>query len=173
MSRKADPTSWATLQQLLVERYDDLRQRLTRRLGSTDAAQDALQELYLRIHHFKRDDTVTNPMSYLVASAANLARDTWRTEQRRAKLTDIEAFYEIIDEMPGPDRIVEGRQSLAVFARSLQKLTDRQRAILVAVHVEHLSQSEIAARLKISSRLVRLELQRALEHCEGCLAKYL
>ena len=39
----------AALRQLLVERYDDLRQRLARRLGSMEFATEVLHETYLRL----------------------------------------------------------------------------------------------------------------------------
>lgn len=171
MNRKDNADSWETLRQLLVDRYDELRQRLTYRLGSADAAQETLHELYLRIDRPDGVGALKSPTSYLVTSAVNLARDRWRTEARRAKRFDVEAFYEIIDDNPGADRVTESKQTLEVLSRAIQQLTPRQRAILVAVRFDHLTQEEIAERLNISSRLVRIELQRALEHCASYLRK--
>jgi RNA polymerase sigma-70 factor (ECF subfamily) len=164
-------TDWSTLRQLLVERYDDFRQRLTRRLGSADAAQESLHELYLRMDRPDSAGALQNPSSYILTSAVNLARDRWRTENRRAKRIDIDALYDLIDETPGPDRVAEGRLTFEALKRALDQLTPRQREIMVAVRFEHLTQPEIAKRLNISPRLVRIELQRALEHCEASLAK--
>src|SRR5262245_44008267 len=109
MSSQDDETSWQTLRQLLVERYDHFRQRLTRRLGASDAAQETLHELYLRLDRSDSAGTLQNPSTYLLTSAVNLARDRWRTEHRRAGGVDIDALYALIDENPGPDRIVESR----------------------------------------------------------------
>jgi RNA polymerase sigma-70 factor (ECF subfamily) len=164
-------TDWSTLRQLLVERYDDFRQRLTRRLGSADAAQESLHELYLRMDRPDSAGVLDNPSSYILTSAVNLARDRWRTENRRAQRVDMDALYELIDETPGPDRIAEGHLAFEALKRALDQLTPRQREIMIAVRFEQLTQPEIARRLNISSRLVRLELQRALEHCESSLAK--
>jgi RNA polymerase sigma factor (sigma-70 family) len=164
-------TSWSALRQLLVERYDDFRHRLTRRLGSSDAAHETLHELYLRMDRPDSAGALQNPTSYIVTSAVNLARDRWRTEHRRAQHIDVDALYDLIDEAPGPDRIIEGRLAFEALSISLDQLTPRQRDIIIAVRFEQLTQSEIANRLGISPRLVRIELRRALEHCEACLAK--
>lgn len=166
MSQNRQSTSWAALRQLLVDRYQDLRSALTYRLGSADAADETLHELYLRMDRRDRADILGNPVAYLLVSAVNLARDRWRTERRRADRHDVEAFFEIVDESPGPDRIAESQQMLDVLMTAVRQLTPRQRTILVAVHFEHLTHAEIAKRLGISTRLVRLELHRALEHCE-------
>ena len=170
MTRDADETSWTTLRELLIERYDHLRQRLARRLGSTDAAQETLHELYLRMERTDNVGVLQNPSSYLLTCAVNLARDRWRTEDRRSKRIDVDALYEIIDESPGPDRVVEGRLTFEAVGRALDRLTPRQRDIMIAVRFEGLTQPEIAQRLGISSRLVGLELQRALESCQAFLA---
>jgi RNA polymerase sigma-70 factor (ECF subfamily) len=121
-----------------------------------------------------RPDSVSalrNPTSYLLTSAVNLARDRWRTEHRRARRVDVDALYELIDESPGPDRVAEGRLTFEALRRALDQLTPRQREIIIAVRLEQLTQPEIAKRLNISPRLVRVELRRALEHCEATLAK--
>jgi RNA polymerase sigma-70 factor (ECF subfamily) len=171
MTEKDDETRWSALRQLLVDRYDDFRQRLTRRLGSADAAHETLHELYLRLDRPGAVGALQNPNAYILTSAVNLARDRWRTEHRRAQRVDVDALYDLIDENPGPDRIVEGRLAFEALRRALDQLTPRQREIMIAVRFEQLTQPQIAKRLNISPRLVRIELQRALEHCEASLAK--
>ncbi|WP_229743684.1 RNA polymerase sigma factor [Aliidongia dinghuensis] len=158
---------------MLIEQYDDLRRRLTRRLGSADAAHETLHELYLRMDRPDGVSALRNPATYILAVAVNLARDRWRTENRRAERVDESALYELIDENPGPEQVAEGRSSLEALVRALDLLTPRQRMIMVAARFERLPQAEIARRLNISTRLVQIELQRALEFCEEFLAKNL
>jgi len=173
MRRQESETSWTALRQLLIDHYDDLRRRLTRRLGSADLAHETLHELYLRMDRPDGVGTLRNPATYLFAIAVNLARDRWRTENRRARRVDMAALFELIDENPGPDRVAEGRSTLQALDRALAQLTPRQRAIMIAVRSERLPQSEIARLLGISTRLVQLESRRALEFCEDYLAKNL
>lgn len=171
MSRTSDDTSWEALRQLLVERYDHFRRRLTRRLGSSDAAQETLHELYLRMDRTDNAGALQNPNNYILTSAVNLARDRWRTENRRAGRADIDALYDLIDENPGPDRIIEARSTVEALKEAMAELSPRQREILIAARYEKLTQEEIGKRLNISPRFVRRELQYALQHCETRLAK--
>jgi RNA polymerase sigma factor (sigma-70 family) len=168
-----DETSWAALRQLLVARYDEFQRRLSRRLGSVDVAQETLHELYLRLDRPDSAGTLQNPGAYLLTSALNLARDQWRAEQRRGERVDMDELYAIVDENPGPERIIESRRAVELLSRALLTLTSRQRKILLAARVERLTQPEIAKRLNISERYVRTELQRALRHCHRYLANNL
>ena len=43
------PTSLSVLRDFMLQRYDDLKARLTRRLGCPDLASDALQDTWLRL----------------------------------------------------------------------------------------------------------------------------
>jgi RNA polymerase sigma-70 factor (ECF subfamily) len=164
-------TSWTALRQLLVDRYDDLRRRLTRRPGSDDLARETLHELYLRMDRQQSIGVLRSPSTYLLTAAVNLARDRLRTENRRARRGAGEARYDRIDARPGPDRSVEGQSEFEAFSRALSQLTPRQRTIILAVRLEQLSREEIAKRLNISRSLVQLELQRALEFCEDFIAR--
>lgn len=171
MSERHQDMSWATLRQVLVDHYDDLRRRLTRRLGSDDLARETLHELYLRMDRSGSAGILLRPSTYLLTSAVNLARDRWRTENRRARRSSVDELYDLIDENPGPDRAVEAQSDLDAFKRAVAQLTPRQRQIVVAVCFEQLPRPEIARRLQVSRSLVQLELQRALEFCQVFIEK--
>lgn len=162
-------TSWAALRQLLVERYDDLRRRLTRRLGSVDLASEALHEMYLRLDRVDSPGAVASPTAYLFRAAFNIASDTRRTERRHAGQMTADGLNEVPDRMPGPDGIAEARLELAALVDALLRLPPRQRAILIAARYEQIPRAEIAKRYKISRRSVQVELQRALEACKDYL----
>lgn len=172
MSEEHPETSWATLRQLLVDHYDDLRGRLTRRLGSDDLAREALHELYLRMDRPDSAGRLRNPTNYLVTTAVNLARDRFRTENRRSRRAVVDALDGLVEDRPGPDRIAEARSELDAFTRALDRITPRQRAVVVAVRFERMSRPDVAKRLNISRSLVQLELQRALQFCENYLAEH-
>jgi RNA polymerase sigma factor (sigma-70 family) len=163
-------TSWASLRQLLVDRYYDLRDRLTRRLGSIELASEALHEVYLRLDRADRPGVVNSPAAYLFRAAYNIASDHRRTENRHAGRAVVDGL-DIPDRSPGPDGIAEARAELAALERALLTLPPRQRAILIAARYELIPRAEIARRYKISRRLVQAELQRALEACKNYLEK--
>lgn len=160
-------TSWAGLRQLLVDRYYDLRERLTRRLGSAELASEALHEVYLRLDR-KEPPRVDSPAAYLFKAAYNVANDRRRTEHRHAAhpLTDAS---DIPDEAPRPDNVAMAKDEIATLARALLTLSPRQRAILIAARYQGISREEIARQYNISRRQVQFELQRALQACKDYL----
>jgi RNA polymerase sigma factor (sigma-70 family) len=155
---------------MLVDNYEDFRRKLTRRLGSDDLARETLHDLYLRMDRPQPIGVLRSPSTYLLTAAVNLARDRLRTENRRARRVAVDALYDLIDENPGPDRLIEAQSDIEAFYKALSRLTPRQRAIVVAIRLEKLSRDEIAKRLNISRSLVQLELQRSLEFCHAFIA---
>ncbi|MEX7329343.1 RNA polymerase sigma factor, partial [Pseudomonas aeruginosa] len=53
------------LRSFLADRYDDLKQRLSRRLGSAELAGDALQDTYVRLGRAEVAGAVQSPAAYL------------------------------------------------------------------------------------------------------------
>src|SRR3546814_19932593 len=75
--------TWKTLRDVLVERYDDFARLLSRRLGSQDLAEDALQDTFLRLAREGELAPVRDPRGYLYRMAYNIAAHRSRTERRR------------------------------------------------------------------------------------------
>src|SRR5262249_54384575 len=101
-------TSWAVLRGLLAERYEELKGRLARRLGSEELASECLHETWLRLHRAGNAEAVESPPAYLLHVAFNIARDRLRADNRRARQSEIDAVRGIADPMPGPDRAGRG-----------------------------------------------------------------
>jgi RNA polymerase sigma-70 factor (ECF subfamily) len=157
-------TGWA-LRQLLVDRYDDFRRRLARRLGSEELALEALQETYLQLHRDVEYQPVRNPESYLYGIALNMAAALGRTERRFASKAEIEAAMELADQAAGPARAAEAIFELEALEQALRELPVRRRAIFLAARVQQMPIRDIAAELGLSTRSVEMEIRRALEHC--------
>ncbi|WP_049824677.1 RNA polymerase sigma factor [Rhodopseudomonas palustris] len=149
----------------MVDRYGDLRRRLTRRLGSADWADDALQDTYVRLNGSEVVGEVRNPVAYLLRAAFNNALNLRRAETRRLSADEVDALLHIADDAPDVLRIIEGRSDIERLKRIMTELTPRQREILLAARVDGLSRHEIADRLGISVSLVEKELRRAQEFC--------
>ncbi len=166
-------TDWAALRNVLIESYDDLARRLTKRLRSSDLAQEALQDTYVRLE--KRSGTeplqVENPLHYVLRIATNLALDRQRSERRFAGLLDIDQALEVPDETPDPEQVTEARSDLAALERALAELPARQRAIFLAVWKESLTPEEIARKFGIGKRRVYYELEAARLACAAILKK--
>ncbi|CAB3928913.1 RNA polymerase sigma factor [Achromobacter deleyi] len=159
------PSSLSVLRDFMLQRYDDLKARLTRRLGCPDLASDALQDTWLRLE--AKDDLgpVDSPGPYLMRMAVNVAVDQQRVENRRLTVAEAEVLLNVPDPAPGPDRIAEGRAELDALTRAMGELPARQRVILLAVRLEGLPQNDIAEQLGVSLRTVERELRNAHEYC--------
>ncbi|MBB4199994.1 hypothetical protein CCR94_21610 [Rhodoblastus sphagnicola] len=162
--------TWNTLRELLVDQYDDFRKRLTRRLGSAELADESLNETWLRLHRGDEAGVVRSPAGYLLRMATNIATDHRRAENRRARRSDVRDALEVLpDPAPSPEREVAARSEVKALHRAIAALPHRSREILIAGRVKGLSQNEIADRFGITPRMVRMELRRALDHCEAFL----
>jgi RNA polymerase sigma factor (sigma-70 family) len=158
-------TSLIALRQIFLDRYDDLKRRLARRLGSADLAGEALQDTWLRLAHIEAVDAVRSPKSYLFRIAFNMARDRQRSEKQHPSFEDFGSVLHIVDETPNPAEIAEARSDLRALQMVLTELPPRRRAILLAARVDNLPRQEIAERLGVSLRLVSKELRIAHEYC--------
>jgi RNA polymerase sigma-70 factor (ECF subfamily) len=154
-----------TLRAFLVDRYSDLKRRLARRLGSTDWAEDALHDTYLRLDRMETVGEVHDPGAYLLRAAFNIAMNRRRAEDRRLSAKDVDALLHIADDAPDALRIIAGRLDLMKLKQAMAELPPRRRAILLAARLDGLTRQQIADRFGISVSMVEKELKRAQEYC--------
>jgi len=165
--------TWATLRALFVDRYGEFKHRLARRLGSADLAAETLQETWLRLERPGNPGVVERPDAYLFRIALNVAADRRDADNRRLALSEIEMLRHLDEDELDPERIAESRSEITALARALDELPPRCRAIFIAARLDETPHKVIAARYRISTRMVERELKRALEHCGERLARNL
>jgi RNA polymerase sigma-70 factor, ECF subfamily len=153
------------IRRLFVDRYDDLKQRLTKRLGSADLAGDAMHDTWLRLERVESIGVVQSPHSYLFRIVLNAADDQRRLQKRHASAIEIENLLELADDTPTPEQTALARSDLEAFKAILAELPTRRRAVFLAARVGNIPRQEIADRLGISRRLVGKELLLAHEYC--------
>jgi len=159
------------LRDIFVSSYEAMRIRLTHRLGSEVLARETLHDTYVRLHHHG-DIVVSHPRAYLLRMALNIASDNKRSEGRQARAADMEAVtVQIGDDAADCLRHLAGRQDLQLLEKALMELTPRRRQILLASRLYHRTLWQIAACLKISQRLVEMELKAAVAHCAERLGR--
>ena len=155
------------LRNFLVSRYDELKQRLARRLGNAEQAGDALQDTWLRLQSREEEDAIQSPGSYLVRVAVNIAMDIQRRQSRSLSIDEVQSLMELSDPAPGPARTAELRSEVTSLLKFIDRMPERRRTILMLVRWEGLQQKDVAARLGLSIRVVEHELKRAHDYLDA------
>jgi RNA polymerase sigma-70 factor, ECF subfamily len=158
-------TSRSELLNALVTGYDDLKRRLTARLGSAELAGDALQDVFLRLGSSSIGDVVKSPRAYLLRAAFNIAMNRVIAEKRLSAASDIDAFFDIPDDRPDQGRIVEANSEIAALKRAIRELPRRRQEIIVAVALNDVPIITLAARYGVTVRTIQIELKYAILHC--------
>lgn len=165
MGRPMSESGLATLRRTLLSRYEVLVRRLTRRLGSSDRAAEALQETFLKLERTEDLGPVANPEAYLLRVAVNMAGSQDRAERRRLKSDEVDALLGVADPAPDPEAVMMSLSDLEALRRVLMDLPARQREILLRARVEGESGQALAERFGVTTRTIELELRRALDFC--------
>jgi RNA polymerase sigma-70 factor (ECF subfamily) len=153
----------------LVEHYDGLIRKLTRRLGSSDFAHEALHETFLRLDRVTDAEPVRSPADFIFRTAINIAKDRQKAQNYRVSAAEIDALLDVCDDGPDPAKVAEARSEIEAFKRALAELPPRPREVLCSISIEGQRPHEVAARLKVSVRTVESDLKLALGHCADAL----
>ena len=127
-------------------------------LETQDDAEDAVQELYLKLWR-NRDalDAVRNPRAYAVTLLRNICLDRIRQASRMVEAEPQEGSFGVFD----PDRAMDERERLQKVLAALKSLPDKQRDILILRTVEGLDYNEIAAITGTDNLTLRVLLSKA------------
>ena len=133
-----------------------------RRIHNFPEAEDLTQEVLLRIAQKSETLDTGRPDAYVFQIAANLLRDRARRNNGRdSYLSGISAADDGQVEERDPDRVLQGRQSLASVLAALRAMPERTRTIFILFRLENLKQREIADMLGVSIRTIEQHVARA------------
>jgi RNA polymerase sigma-70 factor (ECF subfamily) len=145
----------------LLDGYDELVRRLTRRLGSADLAREVIHETYLRFERVGDMEPVRNPDGYIYRTAVNIAKNKGTIERRYLNASDTELLIGIVDEAPDPERSAQARSQAEVLKRALTQLPPRRREIFEASWGDEVPHAELALRYGVHVRTIQRELEQA------------
>ncbi|WP_202948596.1 RNA polymerase sigma factor [Novosphingobium sp. AP12] len=140
--------------------YVLLLQRLSGRLGSREAAVEALHDTYIKLRSRPEIGQVKNPRAYLYRMAMNLAKNRRRNEARIVPFA-IAAFLDLPDTAPSQDRAIGAEQAIKLAVAALRSQSIKRQEIFLAKWRDDKSQAEIAADFGMHKRSVQKELAKA------------
>ncbi len=147
---------------VLVERYQGAVYNLAyRMLGDPQEAEDAAQEIFVRIYRqLAQYDSERKFSTWVLAIATNFCIDQLR--RRRLQLVPLEQIVPWARAREaGPEGAALDREAQDEVQRLLRKLPEKYRAPLVLRYWQDLSCAEIAEVLKVPEGTVKTQLHRA------------
>jgi RNA polymerase sigma-70 factor (ECF subfamily) len=160
--------------ELFREHNQTLVRFLNARLGSEQEAKEIAQEAYVKLLQLERRVAISFMRAYLFRIAANLAIDRIRQRKSQGLHEDIDLFEELEDSA-APERTVMAAEELERIVRFVEELPKRCAEAFVLHRFHGLRPSEVASAMRISDRMVRNHLVRALVYCklriDGCSAQ--
>src|SRR5262245_25509803 len=143
-------TTAGALRALLAAKYPEIKARLARRLGSSDLADDAMQDAWLLLSRTRTLGAIKSPLGYLFRIALNAARDRLIADRRYLTAAEVDSLMDVADEAPDPANVVEARSDLREVMQRIARMPPRRQQILIAARLDRVPQREIADRLGIS-----------------------
>jgi RNA polymerase sigma-70 factor (ECF subfamily) len=136
------------------------RAALMRRGRSTQDAEDLVQEAWLRLACYARDQVVEQPEAFLMRTALNLSIDVHRASVSHGEEVVVEEVV-LLDTAPGIEAVVLARERMARLSECLGRLNDKTRDIFLAHRVDGLSYQQIAQLHGLSTSTVEKHIARA------------
>lgn len=149
---------------LFGEHNGTLLRVLRLRLQSDQEAREVAQEAYVRLLQLDEPGAVSFLRAYLFRIANNLATDRLRRAAVR-RSAHADPIFEPADEEIGPDRLLAGREQLAIVEAALKELPDHVRTAFLLHRLDGVSTREIGNRLSVSERTAYNYVVRAMVHC--------
>ena len=130
---------------------------------------DVAQEVFLRLLRYSNDAVVEHPQSYLFRIATNVVNE-WRERARNSMPHDDTWLADLqIEPDDEPESSVEQSLVDGQVRNAVDKLPPRQREVLLLHIRDDLTYKQIAAKLKLTPRVVRRDIARAYAQLRGDL----
>jgi RNA polymerase sigma factor (sigma-70 family) len=157
------PAPESGLQAIFIANRDKLLRFLMAQ-GAGEAAEDLLQELWIRVST-RATAPVAQPLSYLYRAANNLMLDRYRSNQqairRDASWLEAQTADPAVSDAPSDERSLIAREQLLLAERTLDALGPRVATAFRRHRLEGVPQKIIARELNVSLSTVEADLRKA------------
>jgi RNA polymerase sigma factor (sigma-70 family) len=135
-----------------------------RRVHHLAEAEDLTQEVFARALSSGEVGSLQRPDSFLFTVATNLLRDRHRANLRRMPVSPITTEPVELVEDRGPERVLQGYESLSEVLSILDELSERTRDIFILFRLENMKQRDIALAFGITIKAVEKHVLKAVTH---------
>ena len=161
------PAKGLDLVDVFLRLRPQLRAVLIARLGDAQAADDLLQDLFLRLPRVSENlRNAEQAQHYMMRMARNASIDLARGESRRAELL-LDAIELFDHRVPTPEDYALSTEQLETLDEALHELPGKTRDMLILSRLDGLTHGQIAERLGVSRSLVEKRLVQAVLHCRA------
>ena len=164
--RRRDP---AALDAFFERYFDRVFSIVARLLGNRAAAEDATQEVFLKIHRAAHTlDPSRDPGPWVATIATNVCRDFWRSsphrmDRRSASIDDVPGLADrLTTGIADPERDLLAAERTRLVQDAVMELKEDYREVIVLREYDGRSYEEIAAILGANETAVRKRYSRAL-----------
>ena len=141
-----------------------------RLLGKLEDAQDASQEVFLRLYrNLGKIDTVRNVPGWLYRVTVNVCHDMTR---KRPAPVAVDEMPELADTGADPQQSASQAERRRALQMSLRFLSEKERAAIVLRDLEGLSTGEVARALGSSEATVRSQISKARIKVRAFMERY-
>ena len=173
--RRRDP---ASLDAFFEQHFDRVYSIVARLLGNRAAAEDAAQEVFLKIHRAAHTiDPARDPGPWVATIATNVCRDFWRSSTYRmarksASIDDTPGLDErLATDVADPEEDVLAAERARLVREAVVELKDDYREVVILRDYDGRSYEEIAALAGVNETAVRKRYSRALADLGRILRK--
>jgi RNA polymerase sigma-70 factor, ECF subfamily len=164
--KRAKTGDASAFRQIIVQHQRQVLMTALRLLGRLELAQDAAQEVFLRLHKYLHRYNEAREFSpWLYQVTVNVCRDINRHSRENSMLSLEELQYSgALEEAVDPidlEAVVSRAEERRIIAEALKTLPEKEREALVLRDIEGLSTKKVACILGSSESTVRSQVSSA------------
>ena len=153
----------------LIMPFKDKLYRLAKRiLVSKDEAEDAVQEVFLKLWNGKKNiENYKNPEAFAITMTKNYCLDRLKSKQA-SNLKIVHNNYQTSENI---EKKIEANDEVEIVFKIMETLPEQQRIVLQLRDVEQFEFSEIAQMLDSNETAIRVALSRARKTVRDAMIK--
>ena len=141
--------------------FSRVRAALMRRGRTEHDADDLVQEAWIRLECYRREQPVDQPEAFLMRAALKLSIQAHSTRKTRGEEVMLEDVV-LVDTTPSAETVLLARERLERMSVCLGRLNDKTRAIFLAHRIDGMSYQQIARLHGLSVSSVEKHIAKAM-----------